>query len=63
VRSARNFTRFTNVEIGVIILQKMPRSLRLKFVGNLSNTPTFPLTSQKSCDFLMFSSIMSSILQ
>jgi hypothetical protein len=28
--------------------------LRLKFVGNLSNTPAFPLTSQKSCGFFMF---------
>ena len=54
VRSARNFTRITNVEIGVIILQKMPLSFRLKFVGNLSNTPAFPLTSQKSRDFFMF---------
>ena len=54
MRSARNFTRITNVEIGVIILQKMPLSLRLKFVGNLSNTPAFPLTSRKSCDFFMF---------
>jgi hypothetical protein len=49
-----HFTRITNVEIGVIILQKMPLSLRLKFVGNLSNTPAFPLTSQKLCDFVMF---------
>ena len=32
----------------------MPLSFRLKFVGNLSNTPAFPLTSQKSCDFFMF---------
>jgi hypothetical protein len=54
VRSVRKFTRITNVEIGVIILQKMPLSLRLKFIGNLSNTPAFPLTSQKSCDFVMF---------
>jgi hypothetical protein len=54
VRSVRNFTRITNVEIGAIILQKMPLSLRLKFVGNLSNTPAFPLPSQKSCDFFMF---------
>ena len=54
VRSVRNFTRITNVEIGVIILQKIPLSLRLKFVGNLSNTPAFPLTTQKSCDFFMF---------
>ena len=53
VRSVRNFTRITNVEIGFKILQKMPLWLRLKFVGNLSNTPTFPLTSQKSCDFHM----------
>jgi hypothetical protein len=34
VRSVRKFTRITNVEIGVIILQKMPLLLRLKFVGN-----------------------------
>jgi hypothetical protein len=46
--------RITKVEIGVIILQKMPLSLRLKFVGNLSKTPAFPLTSQKSCNFVMF---------
>ena len=53
VRSVRNFTRITNVEIGLKILQNMNLSLRLKFVGNLSNNPAFPLTSQKSCDFPM----------
>ena len=37
--------------------EKMPLSLRFtkaEFVGNFSNTPAFPLTSQKSCDFVMF---------
>ena len=53
-RNVRIFTRIKNVENAFIILQKMPFSLRLKFVGNLSNTPAFPLTSQKSCDFFMF---------
>jgi hypothetical protein len=64
--SVRNFTRITNdqnsnVEIGALPLigvkisrQKKPFSLRLKSVGNLSNTPAFPLTSQKSCAFVMF---------
>jgi hypothetical protein len=54
VRTVRNFMRITSVKIGVKILQKMPLSLRLKFVGALSNTPAFPLTSQKSCDVVMF---------
>ena len=54
VRSVRIFTRTTYVEIGFIILQKLPLPSRFtkgECVGNLSNTPVFPLTYQ---NFVMF---------